>query len=78
MFQSITFVITKSKPGAPAAAYASVIKNLIHQINNPIYGGSGDAGHLTEILTYLGEHPEQYYIFGAAVINQKASPSTIV
>jgi hypothetical protein len=78
LFQSITFAITKSKTGAPAAAYAFVIKNLIPQISNPIYRGSEDSGHLIEILIYLSEHPEQYYLFGAAVINQKSSPSTIV
>lgn len=47
LFQSITFVITKSNAGAPAAAYASVIKTFIPQINNPIYGGSGDSKALS-------------------------------
>lgn len=56
LFKSITFAITKTNPGAPAAAYANVIKNLIPQINNPMYGGSGDAPALTEILTYLSQH----------------------
>lgn len=47
LFQSITFVITKSKATAPAVAYASVLKSLITQINNPKYGGSKDAQPLT-------------------------------
>lgn len=51
---------------------------MISQINNPKYGGSKDAQSLTEILTYLSQHPEQFYLFEAAVINEKAKPSTIV
>lgn len=47
LFQSMTFVITKTKAGAPAAAYASLIKKMIPQINNPTYGGLDDSSALS-------------------------------